>query len=822
MNTKRVQKGVAIACPSPNGLQGYLLGRQPKQEMDLIHEHVKTCLSCQQTLVKFDTASDSLINRLRQAKGPAMAPIDSDGAAKLIAAAKVLTRSQGAPPPSVADAKAITRSQASPAPAAAAPYFTVHFPGYRILGQLGQGGCGTVYKVCNERMGGRIEALKTIKDPGDTHLRERFRQEILAVAQLEHPNIIRAYDTGIADGLLYFTMEFASGCDLAKLVHERGGPLPTAEACTLICQAAEGLQIAHDKNIVHRDIKPSNLILTEHGYVQVLDLGLARLVGQTDRASPLTGNAIIGTPIYMAPEQARDTHNVTAAVDIYSLGCTLYYLLTGHNPAAGRLRIDNADLQPILERMVDSDPSRRHPTARAVIDDLRHFRFMGPVSLETMKKRSPGGTSLLPQSTLGQAGQSTAGAPAKTALKPRLVAQPTAMAVRPATMAAAPVSVGNSSITMQSSVVGAEQRVAPVPQSFAQRNRFVLIFGGVMTFVLGFCLISILLIWSALFGGRHVPTNNAGLNDQKPKADKTVDSANQLVAKDGKTTAKPAIDPKEAVELKVRKILVGHALKTGDIRIEATFDSIELQNNRMRWNFTFLNNTGRDVTWYFGVGDNPAAHSYVVDQKNNVSTSLAQQAGHVSLVDAGSVTFWMEFQKPLPGANKLRAKIRGRSGEVVWDIPVDLPADGDQAKIAAANNDAPVVPVVKPNETPKPKAIDLTGRWEGKFLRNGQTQPYRLEMSITQVGSNITGSATVTEYENPLIGRKVTQFTGVINGDTFKFDETKFVENQANKWKSLIKGDLRAVTKGNIMTLSGPWQTIIASDNGGQIELTKK
>jgi serine/threonine protein kinase len=203
---------------------------------------------------------------------------------------------------------------------------------YRLLDRLGEGGMGFVYKARHQTMG-RTVALKVIRKErvGSSHNVKRFLQEIRAVSQLSHPNIVTAYDTGQVGDLHYYAMEFVDGVDLSRLVKEKG-PLPVEQACDYVRQAASGLGHAHEQGLIHRDIKPGNLILSRSGTVKILDMGLARLEGPDGSLGLTKVGTVVGTPEYLAPEQAKDSHNIDPRADLYSLGCTLYYLLTGQPP----------------------------------------------------------------------------------------------------------------------------------------------------------------------------------------------------------------------------------------------------------------------------------------------------------------------------------------------------------------------------------------------------------------------------------------------------------------------------------------------------------
>lgn len=219
---------------------------------------------------------------------------------------------------------------------------------YVVEAWLGAGGMGTVYRARHERMK-RTVALKVLHGAraASQEQRQRFQREVEVAARLRHPNIITAFDAGEHEGVTYLVTEYVDGEDLGRLVR-RVGPLPPKRAVALIRQAALGLAYAHEQHIIHRDVKPSNLLLGQDGIVRVLDVGLARALTDPDAPAALDSSCLnhsaneltqagglMGTVDYMAPEQAADPRAADVRSDVYSLGCTLYFLLTGQPPYRG-------------------------------------------------------------------------------------------------------------------------------------------------------------------------------------------------------------------------------------------------------------------------------------------------------------------------------------------------------------------------------------------------------------------------------------------------------------------------------------------------------
>ncbi|HMP15938.1 MAG TPA: serine/threonine-protein kinase, partial [Gemmatales bacterium] len=204
---------------------------------------------------------------------------------------------------------------------------------YRVIERIGIGGMGQVYLAEHRTMKRRyaIKVLPRAK-ASDPAALERFEREARAGGSIDHPNIVRAYDKDQDGDLHYLVMDFVDGCSLAEIV-QATGPLTPERAGNYLYQSALGLKHAFDSGLIHRDIKPANILIDREGVVKILDMGLARFFNDhDDMITKKYDETVLGTADYLSPEQAIDSHNVDIRSDIYSLGCTFYYTLTGQPP----------------------------------------------------------------------------------------------------------------------------------------------------------------------------------------------------------------------------------------------------------------------------------------------------------------------------------------------------------------------------------------------------------------------------------------------------------------------------------------------------------
>ncbi len=268
---------------------------------------------------------------------------------------------------------------------------------YIVLDKLGQGGMGNVFKAKHRRMR-RIVCLKVLRAAGrkSPTLMERFRREARTVGALKHPNFVVAHDAGDTEGIPFLVMEFIEGQDLSKQIHDYG-PMSVKDATEAIRQAAEALEYAHGAGVIHRDVKPHNLIPDESGTIKILDMGLARFDAYMEQGGDATKHAtmtnsgvVMGTVDYMSPEQAVNSRNASEASDIYSLGCTLYYLLTGKAVFGGETLMEklvahrekptpqlrdvapdvSVGLEAVFQKMVAKQPEDRYSRMDHVAADL--------------------------------------------------------------------------------------------------------------------------------------------------------------------------------------------------------------------------------------------------------------------------------------------------------------------------------------------------------------------------------------------------------------------------------------------------------------------
>ncbi len=336
-----------MPCPDPSHLQQFAFGRLESAEEERIETHLEQCPACRERLSELERAGDdSLFQKIREAN------------------LHEVSRSEGSGDSSDLSSEHLSESLPDT------------IGNYKILGLLGRGGMGTVYKGLNPHLNREV-AIKVVKS--SRSFREsalkRFKQEMFAAGKLQHPNIVQALDAGVFENRPYLVLELLEGSDFSHYVKEHG-PLSVAAACDAVRQTALGLQHAHEAGLVHRDIKPSNLWRTPDGTVKILDLGLVRFLESETRSDPSfrTESCVVaGTPKYMAPEQAGNFTNADCRSDVYSLGCTLYFLLTGETP----LPLDTTKkipepVAPLLRKMLAAAPEDRYGTMQELVSALEN------------------------------------------------------------------------------------------------------------------------------------------------------------------------------------------------------------------------------------------------------------------------------------------------------------------------------------------------------------------------------------------------------------------------------------------------------------------
>jgi hypothetical protein len=366
MTAQQDHRGSA-SCPSADDLFAFAVGRLPAEAREAIARHIETCAACLRDLNQLNASNDPLLAKLRE---PVATDLFTEG-----------RRADSGP----------KGAELSP-DAAGRPAV----PGYEILRELGRGGMGVVYQARQVKLQ-RLVALKMIlagAHAGADQL-HRFRTEAEAVARLQHPHIVQIFEVGEHGGLPYFSLEYVAGGSLAGKLN--GTPLPPAEAVRLVETLAWAMQAAHEQGIVHRDLKPANVLLSTDGTPKVTDFGLAK---KLDATGPTASGAIMGTPSYMAPEQARGKGEaVGPASDVYALGAILYECSTGRPPFQAPTPLDTVlqvlneepvpprrlqpgvprDLETICLKCLHKEAKNRYASAEALAEDLRRLRSGHPI-----------------------------------------------------------------------------------------------------------------------------------------------------------------------------------------------------------------------------------------------------------------------------------------------------------------------------------------------------------------------------------------------------------------------------------------------------------
>lgn len=380
--------------PAPSDLHAFLLGRMSANDLARVESHVEGCAHCCDVLSRLE--DDRLVELARAAHSP-LAATRSDAATDAPASPESSGSFSSDVQPVLRGEDRSPVAHVQPSPADAIPVALRDHPRYRVLRVLGRGGMGTVY-LAEHRLMRRTVALKVINSQFTSNRQavERFQQEMRIVARLTSPHVVTAHDAEQVGDSHFLVMEYIDGKNLAEVVRQRG-PLPILQACRIARQACLGLQHAHEHGLVHRDIKPQNLMLTKAGRVKILDLGLARLGPESrPKAAVLASNpeltahnALLGTPDYMAPEQAVDPTSANVRSDLYSLGGTLFFLLTGEPPfesgsfakmLVGDLRTPRSlhelrddlpqEVVDIVTRLLADNPGDRFASAAEVAEAL--------------------------------------------------------------------------------------------------------------------------------------------------------------------------------------------------------------------------------------------------------------------------------------------------------------------------------------------------------------------------------------------------------------------------------------------------------------------
>lgn len=368
-------------CPTEEDLGEFLLGKQGDAQLESIARHLEGCRKCSEKARSLESRTDGLVDTLRLAisEGANAGEPPRDATAPAVASSGLST----------AHARVDNGVQGEP---------LRRLRTYELLEEIGRGGTGVVFRARHTRLK-TIVAVKVLPPEALTRpdVLARFNREMAAIGRLVHPHIVHATDADEVDGQHFLVMEYVQGGDFATLVR-RQGPLPIAEAVTCALHAAQGLAYAHDQGMIHRDVKPSNLLLGD-GVVKISDLGLARVLLNVDEEGSTHTGSLMGTFDYMAPEQAVNAKLADERADVYGLGCTLYFLLTGRPPFASdsaletliahreqlpplvrRVRPETPrQLDRLVQRLLAKSPSDRPRSMQQVVRELESLREKGVV-----------------------------------------------------------------------------------------------------------------------------------------------------------------------------------------------------------------------------------------------------------------------------------------------------------------------------------------------------------------------------------------------------------------------------------------------------------
>jgi WD40 repeat protein/tRNA A-37 threonylcarbamoyl transferase component Bud32 len=362
----------SLGCVSEQDLRSFLLGELPERVGRCVADHLEGCPACEALARRLDGLTDPVIASLRQALGSA--------GTSVLPPAETSAESHPVPPPAGIPGRV---------------------GGYTILEEVGRGGMAVVYRARQARPD-RIVALKVLlagSHSGAERL-ARFVAEAEALARLGHPHIVQVYEAGEQEGLPYLALEFCAGGSLSRRLS--GVPQSPAAAARLVEQLARAVAHAHQAGVIHRDLKPGNILLTADGQPKVSDFGLAKAEGPELTAT----GAVLGTPSYMAPEQATGSRAVGPAADVYALGAILYALLTGRPPFQGATALETLeqvrghepvsprrlqpkvprDLETICLKCLEKEPAKRYAGAGALAEDLERFAAGRPVQARPLSR----------------------------------------------------------------------------------------------------------------------------------------------------------------------------------------------------------------------------------------------------------------------------------------------------------------------------------------------------------------------------------------------------------------------------------------------------